>query len=1474
MVAEPDLLAIKKELANDSRDVADLWNDALRKYKGIVGEDLLPKFASVDAMVQFGTIEMENFHQFRHNQKKVDKLRSLFMANLAYIQKGAEQLIAAATPAFPPAAAIGTALTYMLSACKQVSADYDVVTAFFEDINTFLQRITILESRLPRYPAYRNCLMDVFTSVLEMCGFATKYIELGRFKKWILNMVRGEDGELGGARKKMDTSLSRLQSATEYAILGNTEELRRMNSDLQQNQDMQTKMMEDQTRMLEDVMRSQDSVLCDLQNIQKLLVKFEERRREDTPKQRVATKASGQNKQPPTSNQVRSFFEDSLNPAHEYHNIKESFIADTCTWIFEEPLWQSWLTREQGKDSPRMIALLGSAGSGKSHLAVNIHDQLVNVAEKDTTTNTCVAHFYFRESTKDLNEVYKAVNWTVMQIAEQNAVLCEKICVELQRDDLEIDRWNWKDVWSKLVQPCFTPPMKARLCVVWDGLDELPEMEQQNLTDLFTLMKYTANLNVMFVCTSREMLKDLLSKAGAHFIEVTKEKQLPDLKALIWQHLNNDSGLRKFSKYMKQRISSTLEDKADVQHLRQRTSCSQSTGRAYARRLGGLYLNMVADLQHHTPADELHAMKTLLCWLAYSYRPLTLAECLSILEITSETSFDLERELQGRQLARFLRLGDLEERMTGSAAEDIKLSLQTQNKSDAPFNDGDLPLKFQERSMAGFFRGGETGLRTLGKDGHCEIFIVCSDILCGRMPNAHAALRQYAAINAMVHLSWVSLKDHTEHDRIRALNALGNLMSNESHAATTLEALGVDYEEINEGFASGVLMFNMAYAAKMAVALPGKVSSSTSKWAASVAADVRVAFDPLARGHVANWFQAKDAKAALLSFAFAHSAIAMWSSIMAILQHTDMVNPVFLNGHALQPHLESKRTVDASQTGNSETDSHDDKNADEEQPDYTTKQILAVFNCFDDIPKDANAYLVVAMVLEESDDHASALTYGLRALEMCPIAYETIRKAFANPPSLQPKLLRAGLVTRAKAEVAVGKKDEAIASYEEARLADPEEPLPGFNLKSAFNACLSKKDDAMLVELVKNWKPMERLAWMTWDLDRVGNDDHDELRRAATRAGQQEYLYQAYDEVLKLLDTVAAAAPIRYHLAITHWEVGLDIEAAKALINETLDTSSDGYRFALTNEDPAYTLVCAVLFMSELIYEQYRTTSDPSVKAQLYAEIQSLTKRPLAQSVTSLKSELTHHPLTIARMSRKMATAREFQDIMEHSFNVCYDALTDNVGWNDFRNLNELAAVISSLEGLEKEAQILFSAQFSKLDPSVKENGEESEADDEEEEDPDESEDDSVNDGSDHDDHDNDDYPLPTDEGDLAGAWVECSGECMPAQMWRAWKGRPMYFCTICWNVFLCEDCYHKRQGYNQQGGDTACREKVGTVYCGTNHSYITPIPGWKGIKDGVMNIQGQNGEETTSVKFRDWLEELKTVKWKQAWERFWLKEE
>jgi hypothetical protein len=110
-----DKKVIPEDLENDNRDVADLWKQALKEYKGIVGFDLQPKFNNVQAMIDFGTNEMNSFHKFRHNTKKVDKLRSLFAANIDYIEKGAQHLISAAVPAFPPAAAIGTAITYLLS---------------------------------------------------------------------------------------------------------------------------------------------------------------------------------------------------------------------------------------------------------------------------------------------------------------------------------------------------------------------------------------------------------------------------------------------------------------------------------------------------------------------------------------------------------------------------------------------------------------------------------------------------------------------------------------------------------------------------------------------------------------------------------------------------------------------------------------------------------------------------------------------------------------------------------------------------------------------------------------------------------------------------------------------------------------------------------------------------------------------------------------------------------------------------------------------------------------------------------------------------------------------------------------------------------------------------------------------------------------------------------------------------------------
>lgn len=109
-----------------SRDVVDIWNDAIRQYQGIGGKDLkagYAQFKSLDAMIDFGCKEMESFHAFRYDGTKVAKLRSLFKDGMWLIEGRMQQVVAAATPAFPPAAAVGTALTYMLTVSNSQSLD-------------------------------------------------------------------------------------------------------------------------------------------------------------------------------------------------------------------------------------------------------------------------------------------------------------------------------------------------------------------------------------------------------------------------------------------------------------------------------------------------------------------------------------------------------------------------------------------------------------------------------------------------------------------------------------------------------------------------------------------------------------------------------------------------------------------------------------------------------------------------------------------------------------------------------------------------------------------------------------------------------------------------------------------------------------------------------------------------------------------------------------------------------------------------------------------------------------------------------------------------------------------------------------------------------------------------------------------------------------------------------------------------------
>ncbi len=65
-------------------------------------------------------------------------------------------------------------------AVNSVSADYDKITEFFEDLDLYLNRLKILEKWVPPVPELKLALTEVLTSVLVLCGICAKYIKMKR----------------------------------------------------------------------------------------------------------------------------------------------------------------------------------------------------------------------------------------------------------------------------------------------------------------------------------------------------------------------------------------------------------------------------------------------------------------------------------------------------------------------------------------------------------------------------------------------------------------------------------------------------------------------------------------------------------------------------------------------------------------------------------------------------------------------------------------------------------------------------------------------------------------------------------------------------------------------------------------------------------------------------------------------------------------------------------------------------------------------------------------------------------------------------------------------------------------------------------------------------------------------------------------------------------------------------------------------
>lgn len=61
-----------------------------------------------------------------------------------------------------------------------MAKDYDLIAGFFDLMQSLLERINLLEGRIPPEKMYKTILMRVFASLLGLCGIAAREVKNGR----------------------------------------------------------------------------------------------------------------------------------------------------------------------------------------------------------------------------------------------------------------------------------------------------------------------------------------------------------------------------------------------------------------------------------------------------------------------------------------------------------------------------------------------------------------------------------------------------------------------------------------------------------------------------------------------------------------------------------------------------------------------------------------------------------------------------------------------------------------------------------------------------------------------------------------------------------------------------------------------------------------------------------------------------------------------------------------------------------------------------------------------------------------------------------------------------------------------------------------------------------------------------------------------------------------------------------------------
>ncbi|KAH7129470.1 hypothetical protein B0J13DRAFT_138680 [Dactylonectria estremocensis] len=658
-------MAAQRQGLGPTTDIGHMWEIAVQGYKEEIQEmgnegtmdkvlgSILHKESGkkppntfehekfLDAKAVFLSLEKDGklFNSFRHEGGIREKIRSSLSACADAIDKAGKLAAGVASTVFAPAPVIMSAMTLLLQAAKDVSDDYDVVVIFYDNATALLSRVGLLENRVPERGKFKDRLVDVFRSILELCVISQKFIKKNRWKAWAKAVLSGGDPRLKNAYDGFERSVRHLESDVAVHTLTTAIETKQTLDEISASMSTHFKGNIEVGSYLRE-MRDHGREMRDHgREIRKMMERF--------PKNIPGSICEVEYDPGARKSLTLGMLRRGLNAGDEalYH-VDHRLAEMAASSLHYEEVFK-WLHSDIDKlvrGEEQILHLKDMFGMGNPKVSFFMYNYLRERFTADSSTS--VAYFFFDRQHSKLQSTETMLSCCAIQLARQDQDYQHKL---LHLINGALPKEGVKGSWEKLFADFFKKPDgdkantdgKKSLFIILDGIDEVPDPDVERL---FDVLKKSKNSLVSFVVLGSPEANGPVRRLDLDMITDGR------MSAYIKAGIKSSPVLSKFEGNFQDRIIEKLSRKADSSfYIDYFLHCFEKLQKSVVWRklddelfhnTSSIFDSLVKDLEHY----QIEVAFYLLVWLAYVPGQLTVDSASSLFEVICQAKSSAEQD--------------------------------------------------------------------------------------------------------------------------------------------------------------------------------------------------------------------------------------------------------------------------------------------------------------------------------------------------------------------------------------------------------------------------------------------------------------------------------------------------------------------------------------------------------------------------------------------------------------------------------------------------------------------------------------------------------------------------------------------------------------------------------------------------------------------------------------------------------------